>query len=108
MMQIAPIFAIFFKKNQEYFDLLVAFAEKSIDSRIFLYYITFKIKAVASFEKMRTFEILCMNVHEQPAGWTEGVGKSAEERHFSVPTKRCDELTEETGAKKIALLITKV
>ena len=87
MMQIAPIFAIFFKKNQEYFDLLVAFAEKSIDSRIFLYYITFKIKAVASFEKMQNFEILCMNVHEQPAGWIEGVGKSAEERNLSVPTK---------------------
>ena len=83
MMQIAPIFAIFFKKNQEYFDLLFAFAEKSIDSRNFLYYITFKIRVVASFVKMRYFGILCMNVHEQPAGWTEGVGKSAEERNFS-------------------------
>ena len=82
MMQIAPIFAIFFKKNQEYFDLLVAFAEKSIDSRIFLYYITFKIKAVASFEKMRTFEILCMNVQKQPAGWTEGVGNRRKKEIF--------------------------
>jgi len=58
-MLIQRIFRHFLKKNQEYFDLLVGFAEKNIDSRIFLHYITFRNVAAASFEKMRNFTILC-------------------------------------------------
>jgi len=54
-MLVPRIFGFFFKKNQEYFDLLFGFAEKSIDSRIFLYYITFEIRAVASSDKKAEF-----------------------------------------------------
>ena len=83
--------------------------KKVLTAEFFCIILHSKSRQLHHLKKMQTFEIQCMSVSEQPAGWIEGVEKSAEESNFSVPTKkRCDELTEETGAKKIALLITKV
>ena len=80
MMQIVPIFAIFFKKNQEYFDFWFDLQKKVLTAEFFCIILHSKSRQLHHLKKMQTFDIQCMNVYEQPAGWIEGVGKSAEER----------------------------